>query len=235
MTFKIAVILFEVAVLGMALPLFGQQKTEQQTQVTITSTKHASLIAGGTIRINHSYGDVNIEGWDQPEVQLTVTKSMPYDYKPRHPDAAIRHLEDVKIASEAKSGTEIVISTTRSHRRGVSVAYQIHVPWDAKVVIHHGAGSVFVSGIHGDIEATCRRGDIILMLPDTLAYTIDARSKFGIVLSDFTGTSHMYPYLLGEHYATSNSPKRRIRLRTGFGGITIKATPSEAYAPLAMK
>jgi hypothetical protein len=235
MTLKVVVIVFELGFLGTALPMFGEVKTNQPTQVTVTTTEHASFAPGGTIRINHSYGNLNVEGWDQRVVQLTVIKSMPLDYKPKRPEEATRHLSGLRIALEAKSGTEVVVSTMRTHRRGVRVEYEIQAPWDSKLVIHHGAGSVSVSGLHGAIEATCSRGDILLMLPEAVAYSIDARSKFGTVLSDFAGTSHMYLYLLGERYATAVSPARRIRLRIGFGGITIKAAPPEAYAPQAMK
>jgi hypothetical protein len=42
---------------------------------------------------------------------------------------------------------------------------------------------VSVSGMAGDIDANVGRGDILLWLPPG-AYSLDARTKFGIVSSD---------------------------------------------------
>jgi hypothetical protein len=223
--------LFGVGFLGTASSVFGEDKKSQPAQVT--TTEHASFAPGGHIRIDASYGNLNVEGWDRPEIEMTVVKSMPYDYKP---DDAAKHLEGVRIVAEAKSNTEMVISTTRRHRRGVSIEYQIHAPRSSNLVIHHGAGSVFVGDLLGDIEATCGRGDIVLMLRDSVAYLIDAKSKLGTVISDFEGNTHVNLYRLGERYATTNSSSaRRIRLRIRFGGITITADPAEAFAPESMK
>ena len=83
----------------------------------------------------------------------------------------------------------------------------------------------------GDVEAASRSGDILLMLPDSGTYSIDARSKLGVVSSDFAGASHRR-YLVGSGFARATpSPSRRIYLRTGMGGITIKSVPAEAEAP----
>lgn len=231
---KVPLIVFELAVLATVLPAFGEDKSKQPAQVS--TTELASFPSAGTIRIDNSYGDVNVEGWDQPGVQITVIKSMPFEYKLKRPDEAARHLDGVRVASENKSGNEIVISTTRRHRHDVRVEYQIYAPRDTKLVIHHGTGGVFVNGMRADIEATCGRGDIVLMLPDPGAYSIDARSRFGTVISDFEGPTHMNLYRLGQRYATPHSPAaHKIHLRVCFGGITIKAAPSEAYAPRGIK
>jgi hypothetical protein len=70
----------------------------------------------------------------------------------------------------------------------------------------------------------------VLMLPETGAYSFDAKSKLGTVISDFEGTPRLRRYRLGESYANGRSPSSMIRLRAGFGGITIKAVPPETYA-----
>ena len=70
------------------------------------------------------------------------------------------------------------------------IDYQIHVPRDSKLVIHSVSNYILVSHVSGEIEATCSRGDIVVMLPDAGPYSIDAKSKFGNVLSDFEGRSH---------------------------------------------
>ena len=105
------------------------------------------------------------------------------------------------------------------------------------MVIHHIGGYVLVNHVSGEIEATCRRGDIVLMLPDAGPYSVDAKTKFGTILSDFEGDAHGQ-HLVGERFASANQASaRRIYLRMGLGGITIKGLPaiSEVTAPVGAK
>ena len=62
-----------LSVLEVTLPLFGANELKQ---VKITGTERVDFAPGGTIRIRGSYGSVSVEGWDQPEVEIIVTKSL---------------------------------------------------------------------------------------------------------------------------------------------------------------
>jgi hypothetical protein len=66
-----------------------------------------------------------VEGWDRPEVVVTVTKSLPYGYERKHPDKAKQRLEGLRIVAERTSSTELVISTTKS---SLGIEYEIQVP-----------------------------------------------------------------------------------------------------------
>jgi len=235
-------LLFGLSLLGIAPLLFSEEKLQQ---VQASNTERMSFPPGGMIRIHYSYGDLRVKAWDLPEVEIDEIKAMPYNYKLKQPDEASRHLDNVHILTERKSSVELVISTIlptrsgllspflpRKTAGGVMIEYEIHVPRDSNLVIHHGTGSVLVSDVTGNIEATCSRGDIVLMLPETGAYSFDAKSKLGTVISDFEGTSRLRRYRLGESYANGRSPSSMIRLRVGFGGVTIKAVPPEAYVGL---
>ena len=151
-------------------------------------------------------------------------------------------MDDVHVVTNRTSATELAVTTTvpssnffaRLFGRtcGATIEQHIQAPRDSQLVIHHGAGYVLVSRISGDIEASSRSGDIVLMLPDPGPYSIDAKSKFGSVSSDFAGTAHREK-LIGEQFATASaSPSRRIYLRIGFGGITIKEVPPTPVAPV---
>jgi len=236
--------------------VFGEE-VKQPAQVT--TTERVSFATGGTIRITGSYGDLNVEGWDQPAVEITVIKSMPYDFKRQHPEAATQRLDRVRVVTQRGSDTELTISTVvpsrdkpfgggadfrpeslvlpHSNKGGVSLEYQIHAPRDSKLVIHHGTGSVSVAGVTGDIEATCGRGDILLWLPPGSdapgSYAIDAKVKFGHVSSELEGAA-LNQFLIGQRFERTNPPpSRRLYLRMGFGGITIKEIPHEAIGPVA--
>jgi hypothetical protein len=233
-----------VLTLSLTLPLLGDEALKPPAQVT--STERVDFAPGGTIRVDHSDGDLYIEGWDQAQVEITVTKIMPFDYEAAHPERSTERLEAVRVVAERRSASQLTISTLLPPRdgvfspplppkakRGVSLEYQIHVPRNSKLAIHHGVGLVSVRDVTGDIEATCHRGDIVLWLPGTAEYSIDARSRLGKISSDFRGASFSQ-FLVGQRFASVNSAaSQRLYLRAGFGGITIKPILPESEVPVA--
>jgi hypothetical protein len=217
-----------LAVVMTTLPLIAEDKRPVQA----ASTERLSFPPGGVIHINGSYGYLVVEGWDQPEVEISVTKSQ-------------GESDGVRVETNRNSGTELTITTTLASRhgdwypflpptttRGVTTEYEIHVPRDTRLAIHNRGGYVFVNGVTNDIEASASRGDIVLMLPDSGTYSIDAKTKLGSVSSDFDG-SVVSRYLVGQKFArTLTPPSQHLYLRMGVGGITIKAVPPEGEAPV---
>jgi hypothetical protein len=230
-------VFFGLNVLGMTIPLFGDEGTKQPVEVT--STERVSFASGGVIRLSDLYGALTVEGWDQSEVEIKVTKSTESYFAPNQRDQAMWLLERLRIVPERRSDTELVISTAHPppsgslieavaglRKSGVTVDCQIHAPRASRLEIHHRGGYVLVADMTGDIKATSRHGDIMLMLPGPGPYAIDAKSKFGYVSSDFSGDS-LSQYLFGQRFASANPPpSRRIYLRMGFGGITIVQAPA---------
>jgi hypothetical protein len=210
-----------------------------------TTTERVNFAPGGMIHINGSYGDLNVEGWDRPEIEVSVIKTLPYGYKSKQPDQATTHLDGIHIVTERKTPAEATITTelpsrhpawtppfTRHTTGAVMVEYEIHVPRNSRLAIHHGTGSVSVSGVTGDIDARAGRGDILLWLPPG-AYSLDAKTTFGIVSSDLDGAAHN-KYLIGESFTQPNPPPaHRLHLRMGFGGITLKKILPESQTPAA--
>lgn len=220
-----------ITTLVFGLQLFAQDGIKQPPQAT--TTDHVNFAPGGTIRLTAQASNLFVEAWDQPEVEITTIKSA----------RRASCLDDVHVVTKKASVNELAISTTvpsgnffaRLFGRtcGATIEQHVNAPRDSHLVIHHGAGYLMVSRISGEIEATSRSGDIVLMLPDPGPYSIDAKSKFGSVSSDFTGTAHREK-LVGEQFATAQPPQsRRIYLRIGFGGITIKEVPATPVAPVA--
>jgi hypothetical protein len=230
---------FALSALGMTVALFGDEATKHP--VEITSTERVSFATGGLIHVSDSYGVLTVEGWDRPEVEITVTKSTQSHFAPDHREQGVRILDGLRIVPERRSDTELVISTVHPpeskslieavaglRKSGVTVECQIHAPRDSRIEIHHGGGYILVSDMTGDIKATSRHGDIMLILPGPGPYSINARSKVGYVSSDFSGNS-LSQYLVGQRFASANPPpSRRIYLRVGFGGITIVQAPDRA-------
>jgi hypothetical protein len=224
---------------AITVPVFGQ--TGNKRLIEITSTQQIPFRAGGTVRVIHSYGELWVEGWDRPEVELTVTKSPDELFDAKDQAEATKRVESVKVTAERKSDSELDISTVVSHFHrsthpfgplgGVTMRYRVRVPRDSKLVIHHDTGEVLVSQITADIEATGRRGDIVLLLPETGKYSIDAKSKIGTVSSDFDG-AFQHGLTRSDYALQAPAPAHRISVRMGTGGIEIKGSPAEAQPPV---
>lgn len=219
---------FAVGLFG--LSLFAAGPLRQRPQVV--TNEHANLAPGGTVRIENSYGDVSVEGWDRPEVDLTVIRSQTGLYGEQESARLTQNLQKVHVKLESKSAGELAISTEfpsksglffaplpPKTRVGVEMEYRLRVPRDAHLVIHHKDGHVLITDVTGEIEATARSGDIVALLPEAGHYAIDAKVKVGTIYSDFGDAKHL-DYLLGERFATGEG--RRIYLRTGVGGISIQ-------------
>ena len=116
------------------------------------------------------------------------------------------------------------------------IEYRIHAPHGTNLVIGHGPGSVHVTDIDANIEANGSRGDILFMLREPESYSIDAKTQFGSVVTDFGANVHRTSFLIGREFATNKAPgSHKIYARMGYGGITVKAIPKEAYGPSAQK
>ena len=218
----------------MAAPLLAELAIQRPAQVS--HTERVSLAPAGTVRLEDSFGDLYIEGWDQPAVEITFIQEM-LDYKA--PKNVSEQLERVRVTATQPSADEVKISTAiPSHnffrhpfggKGDVNLRYELRVPRDSHVIISdHGGGNILMDNVTGSIDAKNRDGDIVLFLPGPGPYPIDARSKMGTVISELSGKAHVQ-HVIGEKFTgTDESGAHPIHLRVGFGGITIKEMPHEA-------
>jgi len=231
-------------VIAICLPLAAKLPKPDMPVIT---TERVEFAPGGTIQVSGSVGELNIEGWDRPEVEITVTRSTYRTDTPQRQDLAKRQLSAIKVTAERKSSTELVIHTAFpprgfwagvAHRRpDVQLDYRIRVPHDSRLVLRHASGDILVYNVAGDIDASVRTGDIVMQLPATGQYSFDARCRFGDVYSDFAGKYHI-AYLASERFVQNGpAPAKRVYLRVGIGGIKIQkmasATPQSLAAPAA--
>jgi hypothetical protein len=195
-------------------------------RVESVTTEHADFAPGGTIRIEGSTGELNVEGWDQPSVEVTVTRYM----WSRNAEQAKRDLDRVQVSKPVAVGNEITITTTHKRSLAVHVDYRIRVPRDSKLVIHHGSGDVVIYDVGGDIDASAHWGEILVQLPKSSEYVIDARNKSGgEISSDFDGRTHYNRLLLGDSLKSEESAQpHHLRVRVGMGGITIQKMASSS-------
>ena len=91
--------------LSLALPLFGDEALKPPAQVS--STEHFDFAPGGTIRVGHFDGELYVEAWDQPQVEVTIVKSLPYEHEAAHPEHLPQQLEAVRVVTERTFGSEL--------------------------------------------------------------------------------------------------------------------------------
>ncbi len=207
-------------------------KDEVTQKIQVTKTEHADLATGGTVRLKNSTGEVTIEGWDQPRVEITTTKStkLAYPASGAEHDKAAEMLNGVKV-SVATEGGELVITTDfPRHRRFLprpsvgsrdfDLDYLIRVPRDVTLTVDHDSGEVHIDDVTGDIHATAIQGQtLVRSLPATAQYTIDARCRIGAVTPDLPGTTKRER--LGHSFTQSAQAPHSLYLRNGYGDILI--------------
>ena len=237
----LAAILLAVSALGADRP--PVEKAPKQS-FEVTTTERVNFQPGGAIRLENSYGYLTVEAWDEPEVEIVVTKSTDRFLEPEQKEHAQKAFEQIRVVSDRRSDKELVISTTLPDRHGfpysilpsrqiiftmpkkttlgVTVDCTVHVPRDTRLAVHQDHGYVWVSDVAGDIEVRSHTGDMIVLLPDPGPYSIDARTRLGSVSSDTAGSGHKQ-FLFGTQLVhAGQAPSRRIFLRMGRGSITIK-------------
>jgi len=235
------------AILAIWIPLLcaaGAELEGSKQTFEMIQTERVLFAPAGVIRVEGSYGYLTVEGWDEPEVEITVIKSTGGFYKTSRREPEEERLKKVRVVTQRRSDKELVISTTPavrksvfflprtflpSPRHGMTPDYRIRVPRNSKLDVRQDNGYVWVSDVMGDIEVRSHRGDMIVLLPDAGSYSIDARTGLGSVSSDFDGNGHRY--LAGSHWVQKGTASsRRIYLRMGSGCITVKKSSSDDAA-----
>jgi hypothetical protein len=217
-----------VILIGLALPLVA----DDSSRLTVNSTERINAPTPGTIQFDHSIGEIDIEGWDQPDIELTTTKWIE-DVHTKGRASAEQRLGSVR-ATVQRDGSHVVISTIHhkekpfrhalSWRSNVEITYRVKAPRGWGLVIDHNNRGINIVGMTGDIRATVTKGEITLALPPGLQ-AIDAKSGFGNVYADFAGTSQRQR-LFGKTFARASAqPGRNVYLRVGSGDIVIFQAP----------
>jgi hypothetical protein len=187
--------------------------------------------SGGLLRLNHSVGELTIEGWDQPGVEITTTNTTKEEYDSATRQKGAGELDQVRIASE-RHEDELVLTTALplyGHfnpplpgRARVDLVSHIYVPHGARLAIDHGSGNIYIEDVTGNIEAAIGQGTILLRLPEEGQPDIDARSKWGSVTSDFPGQARKTRWQVGHQFAGHpEGGAQKVRLRAGYGDIIV--------------
>lgn len=183
-------------------------------KLEVSSTERSDFPSGGTLHLKNSVGELTIEGWDRPGLEITTVKSSKTPVDGRERDKASKLLDKVKVATERK-GDEVTVSTAFPKHPKIErlftgmtdfdLDYLIKVPRTAKLVIDHTMGEVHIDDIGGEIHATDEMGLITVRLPDG-QYAIDAVSRLGAVDSDFAGNEKSKKWFGHTFLASGTAP-----------------------------
>jgi hypothetical protein len=218
-----------ICCLGMGWLLRAEDQAPQKVQVA--NTERSDFPSGGTLHLKNSIGELTIEGWDQPGLEINTIKSSKYAVAGQERDKANKILDNVKITTERK-GDEVTVSTSFPEhgkfarvfvgRTDFDLEYRVKVPRNARLVIDHDIGEIHIDGVFGEIHATDHMGEITVRLPDD-QYAIDAISKLGAVESDFPGNERGTK-LFGHTFLGGTgapAPAQKMFLRIQYGDIII--------------
>jgi hypothetical protein len=229
---------------GMTCLLLGEN--EAREKAVVSKTEKMDFPAGGTLRLENSTGELVIEGWDQPGVEITTTKSRKDVYSTQDRAKATRELDRVSISAK-RSGDELDVATAFPHHRAFpfvtpfqsvtnfDLEYRIKVPRSAKLIVGHKGGDVHIDDIAGTIQVKDVQGLITLRLVGDTPRAIEARSRVGSVNSDFPGNESRRPWPFGHEFVEGSSANpQNLDLKVGFGDIVIlKAHEPVPPAPVS--
>jgi hypothetical protein len=212
--------------------LLADDKPPQKVQVS--KTEHMDFPAGGVLRLNNSVGELTVEGWDRPEVEITTVKSTTIAYPSQERETAIKELDRVHVETH-REGNELVITTDFPGGRflagffggtsGFDLEYRIKVPTSTRLIDNHSVGEVHVDNLTGDIQVAVHSGEITLGLPEQGRYSIDAKSNCGSVISDFPGKEKRKLWFFGHRVENEDSAApHKLNLKISFGDIVVLKT-----------
>ena len=202
-------------------------------KVRVVHTEHAGFPSGGLLRFKNPVGELTVEGWDRPDVEITTIESTKDALASREREKASQEMDKLHISTD-RQGEELVVTTDFPQHRGrFDLEYHVKAPMNARLVVDHATGEVHVFNLAADIHITVRNGEITLSLPDQGQYGIDAKVDAGSVTSDFPGHAKRTTWLLGHQFLQSAPAGHNLYLRVGFGDITIlKIHPPPTPSPL---
>lgn len=150
------------------------------------------MFSYGTLIVDVRTGDLQIEGWDDPHVQIEAEKTV----SARTKAAAQPKFERVKIFLDGRD-KEVRLHAIYPPRRfwrpfrgesKLSVNFTIHMPYDSNLILKCVDGDIWVRGLTGQVAILDNYGEVEVDVPsiDRLK-SLRAETWLGNVQSDLHG------------------------------------------------
>jgi hypothetical protein len=199
-------------------------------EFTQTSRHAARLFSYGMLIIDTRMGDVRIEGWDEPRVEVEAEKNVRAgsERKARPLFDLIR----IELAGQDKEVRLRTIYPGRSLRRPfrgeskLSVNLRIKMPYDANLTLKCVDGDVRVMGLVGREQLRVNYGDVEINVPDVYRLrSLDAHTWIGYVQSDLHGLPQDSAGLRQKLLFQNSQGRQDILVRVRMGGVFVFGGP----------
>jgi hypothetical protein len=172
--------------------LLGVQAPLRADEFSKTSHYSARMFSYGTLTIATRMGNVQVDGWDEPRLEIDAEKVVEAGNEKK----AEPLYDQVQVVLTGQD-KQVLLRTLYPARRlwrpfrdesKLSVNFRIHMPFDANVTLKCVDGDVRVSGLIGKQEISVNYGDVEINVPSIYRLrSLDARSILGYVQSDLHG------------------------------------------------
>jgi hypothetical protein len=197
--------------------------SDEYSQISHHSTR---LFSTGTLTINTRVGDLQIEGWDEPHVEVEAEKVV----RASSPVKANLLYDQVKILLEGRD-KQVLLHTVYPSRRlwrpfrgesKLTVNLRVKMPYDASLVLRCVDGDVRIRGLVGPEQIRVNYGDVEIDVPDVdNLRSLDARAWLGYVQSDLHGLDQDSAGLGQRTSFWNGNGKQEIIVRVRMGGVFI--------------
>ena len=201
--------------------LCGPLRAEEFSRVFHYSVR---MFSYGLLTIDTRMGDIRIEGWDEPHLEIEAEKVV----RAKSAEAAGRLYDRLRIDLQGKD-KQVLLRTVYPPRRlwrpfrgesSLSVNYRIRMPFDANLALKCVDGDVRISGLVGQQRIIVNYGDVEIDVPSVYRLrSLRARTWLGYVQSDLHGedSAGLGPGV----YFWNPSGDQDINVRVRMGGVYV--------------
>ncbi|MCA0131637.1 hypothetical protein [Winogradskyella alexanderae] len=188
--FKLIAILFMLPTLVMGNSISEIAKSTREKQIK----KSFNVNANSTLKINNSYGNIDIVTWDENRIEFDIIIKVTGN----NPDKVEDRLEDIDVKFSTSSGW--VAAETQfgkkskswwnwgnNNRLKVEVNYRVKVPITNNVILDNDYGSINVDKLEGRATINCDYGKVT---------TQELMAKDNVLNFDYTNNSY-FEYING--------------------------------------
>lgn len=207
---------------------------EPTEPVAVTSTQRVALAPGGTVQIDETWGELSIEGWDEPAVEVVMTRRTAKPHAGAKAEKARADLErfGARVEGAAPDRVSIVgvnpggsVGRPLGGKSGVRLTYVLRVPRNSRLELDNGVGTVRIADVTGDIAIDSDVGEVTLKVPIEPTTAVEASSGIGDVevsaALEEQGDLRRRA-LVGQRFSYQPAQvDKRITVKLGVGSITI--------------
>jgi hypothetical protein len=136
-------LLAALAVLPAAGCALDQERISEDSHTTITK-------APQTIEVHNAVGEIEIDAWDQPSVQIDARKR----------GSSLDDVHAIAISVQQTGSTLVVTSHFPAHSANCRVDYTIHAPAAANIDLEQSIGAIESKGFIGNVSESTSTGAV---------------------------------------------------------------------------